>query len=198
MPKVDKKPFVKIAVLDNSIEAQVLSSFLDQHNIPYRLRSYYDTAYDGLFQIQKGWGEISAPLSYQQDILNILDTFRTPEQIDEDKALEEQPKNKEGGTQMSQSKTDASTDIEKVLEIGRPPNVKKLFPNSKALIVSAKFIDRAMLKKGNAIAMAANGRNIFVIRGALQAAQRANSAIIIEIAKSEGGANAFSRAVVSR
>ena len=191
MPKVDKKPFVKIAVLDNSIEAQVLSSFLDQHNIPYRLRSYYDTAYDGLFQIQKGWGEISAPLSHQQDILNILDTFRTPEQIDEDKALEEQPKNKEGGTQMSQSKTDASTDIEKVLEIGRPPNVKKLFPNSKALIVSAKFIDRAMLKKGNAIAMAANGRNSFVIRGALQAAQRANAAIIIEIAKSEGGANAY-------
>lgn len=88
MPKVDKKPFVKIAVLDNSIEAQVLSSFLDQYNIPYRLRSYYDTAYDGLFQIQKGWGEISAPLSYQQDILNILDTFRTQEQIDEDKALE--------------------------------------------------------------------------------------------------------------
>jgi fructose/tagatose bisphosphate aldolase len=61
-----------------------------------------------------------------------------------------------------------------------------LFPNSKALIVSGKYIDRAMLAKGQAIAMAANGRNIFVIRGALAAAQRANSVIIIEIAKSEG------------
>jgi fructose/tagatose bisphosphate aldolase len=39
--------------------------------------------------------------------------------------------------------------------------------------------------------MAANGRNSFVIRGALKAAQRANAAIIIEIAKSEGGANAY-------
>jgi len=39
--------------------------------------------------------------------------------------------------------------------------------------------------------MAANGRNYFVIRGALKAAQRANSPIIIEIAKSEGGANAY-------
>ena len=39
--------------------------------------------------------------------------------------------------------------------------------------------------------MAANGRNIFVIRGALKAAQRANSALIIEIARSEGGANAY-------
>ncbi len=48
-----------------------------------------------------------------------------------------------------------------------------------------------MLTKGKAIAMAANGRNNFVIRGALQAAQRANAAIIIEIARSEGGANPY-------
>jgi len=85
----------------------------------------------------------------------------------------------------------SSTDIEKALEIGRPPNIVKLFPNSKALIVSGKFIDAAMLKKGKAISMAANGRNSFVIQGALQAAQRANSVIIIEIAKSEGGGNAY-------
>ncbi|MBW2327734.1 MAG: class II fructose-bisphosphate aldolase [Deltaproteobacteria bacterium] len=39
--------------------------------------------------------------------------------------------------------------------------------------------------------MAANGRNNFVIRGVLQAAQRANAAIIIEIAKSEGGGSAY-------
>lgn len=92
---------------------------------------------------------------------------------------------------MTGNKTVPSTDFEEALKIGRPPNVKKLFPNSKALIVSGKFIDRAMLAKGKAIAMAANGRNHFVVRGALQAAQRANAAIIIEIAKSEGGANAY-------
>jgi fructose/tagatose bisphosphate aldolase len=82
-------------------------------------------------------------------------------------------------------------DFEKALEIGRPPNVKKLFPNSKALMVSGKVIDRAMITKGKAMTIAANGRNHFVIRGALMAAQRANAAIIIEIAKSEGGANAY-------
>ena len=48
-----------------------------------------------------------------------------------------------------------------------------------------------MIAKGKAIALAANGRNHFVIRGALRAAQRANAAIIIEIAKSEGGASAY-------
>jgi len=92
---------------------------------------------------------------------------------------------------MSEKKAIASNDFEMALKIGRPPNVKKLFPYSRALIVSGKFIDRAMLAKGNAIAMAANGRNNFVIRGALQAAQRANAPIIIEIARSEGGANPY-------
>ncbi|MFH2218045.1 MAG: class II fructose-bisphosphate aldolase [Pseudomonadota bacterium] len=92
---------------------------------------------------------------------------------------------------MSGKTVTASKDFEKALKVGRPPNVVKIFPNSRALIVSGKFIDRAMLAKGNAMTMAANGRSIFVIRGALQAAQRANAAIIIEIARSEGGANAY-------
>ena len=92
---------------------------------------------------------------------------------------------------MSEKNLGKQADFEKVLEIGRPPNVVKLFPNSKALIVSGKYIDRAMLAKGKAISIAANGRNKFVIKGALRAAQRANAAIIIEIAKSEGGSNAY-------
>jgi len=85
----------------------------------------------------------------------------------------------------------SSTDFEKALKKGRPPNVVKLFPNSKALIVSGKYIDRAMLAKGKAMTMAANGRSSIVIRGALKAAQKANAAILIEIARSEGGASAY-------
>ncbi|MEN8188323.1 MAG: class II fructose-bisphosphate aldolase [Thermodesulfobacteriota bacterium] len=85
----------------------------------------------------------------------------------------------------------SSPEYEKLLQIGRPPNIKKLFPNSKALIVSGKVIDRAQLKKGRAMTMAANGRSNFVIRGALRAAQRADAALIIEIARSEGGVNAY-------
>jgi fructose-bisphosphate aldolase class II len=58
-------------------------------------------------------------------------------------------------------------------------------PNSRALIVSGKAIDRAMRMKGGSIAIAANGRNLPVITGTLLAAQKANAAVIIEIAKSE-------------
>ena len=78
-------------------------------------------------------------------------------------------------------------DFTRALEIGRPPNIARLFPNSKALIVSGKVIDRAMMKKGKAMTIAANARNSIVIRGVLQAAQRANAAVILEIAKSEAG-----------
>lgn len=77
------------------------------------------------------------------------------------------------------------------LRVGRPPNVVKLFPNSRALIVSGKFIDRAMITKGKAMTIAANARSSLVLRGALQAAQRADAAVIIEIAKSEGGASPY-------
>jgi fructose-bisphosphate aldolase, class II len=87
--------------------------------------------------------------------------------------------------------TTSSGDFAKAVSIGRPPNIRRLFPNSNALLISGKFIDLAMLEKRNAICIAANGRNTFVIRGALKAAQRARAALIIEIARSEGGADAY-------
>jgi fructose-bisphosphate aldolase, class II len=83
------------------------------------------------------------------------------------------------------------TAFEKALAVGRTPNITRLFPNSRALLVSGKYIDLAMLRKGKAICMAANARNQFIIRGVLKAAQRANSAVIMEIARSEGGTNAY-------
>ena len=75
--------------------------------------------------------------------------------------------------------------FKKALAVGRPPNVVQNFPNSQALLVSGKVIDRAMIEKGQAMTIAANGRNMFIIEGTLKAAQRANAAIIIEIARSE-------------
>ncbi|KAB1442225.1 class II fructose-bisphosphate aldolase [Pseudodesulfovibrio senegalensis] len=80
---------------------------------------------------------------------------------------------------MSQNK------FEQALAVGRPPNVVKNFPNSNALLVSGKVVDRACLAKGKCMSIAANGRNIFVIEGTLRAAQKANAAVIIEIARSE-------------
>ena len=78
-----------------------------------------------------------------------------------------------------------NTNYENLIKIGRPPNICKLFPHSHALIVSGKVIDQGLVAKGKAMTIAANGRNSFVIRGALQAAQRADAALLVEIARSE-------------
>lgn len=79
----------------------------------------------------------------------------------------------------------SNSDYDKLIQTGRPPNIVRRFPNSKALIVSGKVIDQALVAKGAAMTIAANGRSNIIIRGALQAAQRADAALLIEIARSE-------------
>ena len=68
--------YIKIATLDNEIEANLLESILTERYVPHRMRSYYDTAYDGLFQTQKGWGYVSAPEGYREEITEILADLR--------------------------------------------------------------------------------------------------------------------------
>jgi hypothetical protein len=68
--------YVRAAFLENEIEAQLLDSILTQRDIPHRIRSYHDTAYDGLFQTQLGWGYVSSPLAYQEEIDEILSDLR--------------------------------------------------------------------------------------------------------------------------
>lgn len=77
MNKTDVKEFIKVAVLENTIEAQLVDSILNEQNIPHRTRSYRDTAYNGLFQFQKGWGELWAPLSYKREVSEILKIIRS-------------------------------------------------------------------------------------------------------------------------
>ena len=40
--------YIKVTVLENEIEAQLLDSILTERDIPHIMRSYHDTAYDGL------------------------------------------------------------------------------------------------------------------------------------------------------
>ncbi len=77
MNEQNEHKFIRVATLENTIEAQLLCSILDEQNIPHQVRSYHDTAFDGLFQAQKGWGVISAPPSFKEDVLDILHSIRS-------------------------------------------------------------------------------------------------------------------------
>ena len=72
-----EQTFVNIAILDNIIEAQLIDSILKEQDIPHRIRSFHDTAYDGLFQFQMGWGSLWAPVSSKAEILEILHDVRS-------------------------------------------------------------------------------------------------------------------------
>jgi hypothetical protein len=65
--------YKKIKVLDDYIQAQLLDSILTEENIPHLMKSYSDTAYDGLFQMSKGWGHVEAPEEFEDRILDIID-----------------------------------------------------------------------------------------------------------------------------
>jgi hypothetical protein len=62
---------VKILILYNPIEANLLDGLLNERNIPHMIRSYHDSAYDGLWQIQSGWGQLDAPKEFKDEILKI-------------------------------------------------------------------------------------------------------------------------------
>jgi hypothetical protein len=62
---------VKILVLYNEIEARLLSGLLTERNIFHILKSYHDTAYDGLWQSLAGWGQLDAMEKDREEILQI-------------------------------------------------------------------------------------------------------------------------------
>jgi hypothetical protein len=64
---------VKILMLSNEIEAMLLDEILTEKKIPHIIRSYHDSALDGLWQTQSGWGHVEAPEEYKNEIILIYD-----------------------------------------------------------------------------------------------------------------------------
>lgn len=48
----------KVAVVENRFEADLVRDALQKEGIPCVIRSYEDTAYDGIYVVQKGWGAV--------------------------------------------------------------------------------------------------------------------------------------------
>ncbi len=78
------KMTVKILTLRTEAEAILLSGLLDQANIPHMLKSFHDSAYNGMWQTQTSWGTLWAYEEDREAILNIYNNMSTPEtQYDE-------------------------------------------------------------------------------------------------------------------
>jgi hypothetical protein len=67
--------FVSVHTLSNRFEADVLLDALKREGIPTFLRSFEETAYDGLFVCQRGWGWIMVPRELSVRALQIIQTL---------------------------------------------------------------------------------------------------------------------------
>jgi hypothetical protein len=56
--------WTKLLTLDNQFQADLLTDALEKRDIPFLVREYKDTAYDGLFVTQKGWGTVMVDEAY--------------------------------------------------------------------------------------------------------------------------------------
>jgi hypothetical protein len=62
---------VKILTFRSEIEAILMEGILKEKNIPHIIRTYHDSAYDGLWQTASSWGHLEAPEEYSGEILEI-------------------------------------------------------------------------------------------------------------------------------
>ncbi len=62
---------VKILDLNNEFEADLISHILTEKDIPFMIRTFHDSAYDGLWEARSGWGHLMAPPGYKEEILKI-------------------------------------------------------------------------------------------------------------------------------
>ncbi|HNR42709.1 MAG TPA: hypothetical protein PKL65_10795 [Bacteroidales bacterium] len=62
---------VEILILNNEMEAGLIDGLLNERNIPHMIRSFHDSVYDGLWQMQSGWGQLLAPEEHRDEILKI-------------------------------------------------------------------------------------------------------------------------------
>lgn len=58
------------------VEALQYQAILEQEGIPVFVRTYEETAYDGLFVTQKGWGEIWVAEDRVEDALRLIEGLR--------------------------------------------------------------------------------------------------------------------------
>lgn len=64
--------WVKAGVVENRFEWDRTVQALERAGIPYMMKSFLDTAYDGLFIPQKGWGAVMVPEGFVEEAKEIL------------------------------------------------------------------------------------------------------------------------------
>lgn len=79
--------FVKVETVENQFEADVLKNALEKEQIPVMVRSFHDTAYDGIYIPQKGWGIVLVPEEHKARAQEIIAALKSSFKNDDDSSL---------------------------------------------------------------------------------------------------------------
>ena len=88
----ETRTMVKVFILQDRFEADIIERELEREGIPVLIRSFRDTAYDGIYIPQKGWGEVRVPEKDRERAQELIDNLEHVLQegkvsISEDEAL---------------------------------------------------------------------------------------------------------------
>lgn len=71
--------WIKAGIIENRFEGDRISQALNTLSIPFIIKSFLDTAYNGLYVPQKGWAAVYVPENYlieaEKIILEVKEVF---------------------------------------------------------------------------------------------------------------------------
>jgi hypothetical protein len=79
--------WVKAGTVENRFEGDRITQVLQEAGIPFLIKSFLDTAYDGLYLPQKGWGVVMVSEKHKEEaerlVSEVKKTFAKEEEKDE-------------------------------------------------------------------------------------------------------------------
>jgi hypothetical protein len=64
--------WVKAGVIENRFEGDRISQALNEAGVPFLIKSFLDTAYNGLYLLQKGWGAVMVPENFEEEAGRVI------------------------------------------------------------------------------------------------------------------------------
>ena len=64
--------WMKAGIIENRFEGDRISQALNEARIPFMIKSFLDTAYDGLYLPQKGWGAVMVPEEFVEEAGRVI------------------------------------------------------------------------------------------------------------------------------
>lgn len=82
--------WIKAGIVESRFEGDRISQSLKEAEIPFLIKSFVDTAYDGLYIPQKGWGAVMVPERFRGEAERVISEVKQSFK-EEEKDETEQP-----------------------------------------------------------------------------------------------------------